>query len=59
MLAAQVLFSDAHWVGDAESNPSETPLDMPDNLQKEIERDHDLFKIGAPPPPPPPPRGYK
>ena len=34
----QVLFADMHWVGLKEENPEETPLEMPEALQAEIER---------------------
>mmetsp|Transcript_450 Transcript_450/g.1341 ORF Transcript_450/g.1341 Transcript_450/m.1341 type:complete len:428 (-) Transcript_450:106-1389(-) len=42
-----VLFSDAHWVGSSDLNPTETPLDLPEALQQEIEREHGLVNLGT------------
>lgn len=33
----QVLFAEMHWIGTAEANPSEAPLEMPAELQEAIE----------------------
>lgn len=34
----QVLFAEMHWIGSKEANPSEAPLEMPQELQTPILR---------------------
>lgn len=37
LAVCQVLFAEMHWIGTAEANPSEAPLEMPAELQEAIE----------------------